>query len=65
MGKCRWVLDGEGREAIEAWYPIRSPSWLEKAIGWYREGVAMAEIARRLNEEGIAAPWSGQGVDHQ
>ena len=24
--------------------------WLEKAIGWYREGVSMAEISRRLNE---------------
>lgn len=24
--------------------------WLEKAIGWYREGVTMVEIARRLNE---------------
>ena len=27
--------------------------WLEKAIAWYREGVGMAEIARRLNEAGI------------
>ncbi|MBL8634319.1 MAG: recombinase family protein [Myxococcales bacterium] len=32
--------------------PVTHP-WLEKAIGWYREGVTMTEIARRLNEEGI------------
>ena len=32
--------------------PVTNP-WLEKAIGWYREGVPMAEIARRLNEAGI------------
>lgn len=32
--------------------PVTHP-WLEKAIGWYREGVPMAEIARRLNAAGI------------
>ena len=32
--------------------PVTHP-WLETAIGWYREGVGMAEIARRLNEAGI------------
>ena len=32
--------------------PVTHP-WLVKAIAWYREGVPMAEIARRLNEEGI------------
>ena len=32
--------------------PVTHP-WLEKAIAWYREGVPMAEIARRLNDAGI------------
>lgn len=32
--------------------PVTHP-WLEKTIAWYREGVPMAEIARRLNEAGI------------
>lgn len=27
--------------------------WLQKAIAWYRDGVTMAGIARRLNEAGI------------
>ena len=27
--------------------------WLERLVGWYREGVAMTEIARRLNDAGV------------
>ncbi len=38
--------------------PVTHP-WLEKAIAWYREGVPMAEVARRLNEVGIK-PRYGQ-----
>ena len=44
------VCDGEGRQADEALPDPETHPWLEKAIGWYREGVTMVEIARRLNE---------------
>ena len=27
--------------------------WLERLVGWYREGVGMSEIARRLNAAGV------------
>ena len=48
-----WVLDGEeGKLSKLVPDPVTHPGF-EKAIGWYREGVAMAEIARRLNDAGI------------
>ena len=44
------IKDGRLRRLVPD--PETHP-WLEKAIAWYREGVGMAEIARRLNEAGI------------
>ena len=41
------VTDGKLRRLVEC--PTTHP-WLQKAIGWYGEGVSMAEIAKRLNE---------------
>ena len=44
------VKDGKLKKLVPD--PVTHP-WLEKAIGWYREGVTMAEIARRLNDADI------------
>ena len=47
-----WVHEGCRREA---WRLVPAPNthpWLERLVGWYREGVGMSEIARRLNAAG-------------
>jgi len=44
------VKDGKLTRLVEC--PETHP-WLQKAIGWYREGVPMAQIAARLNEANV------------
>ena len=50
------VKDGKLTRLVEC---PKTHSWLQKAIAWYREGVTMAEIGRRLNEAG-AKPRYGE-----
>ncbi len=44
------VADGKIKRLVPC---SETHPWLERLIAWYRDGVGMAEIAKRLNEAGV------------
>jgi len=53
------VADGKLKRLVPC--PKTHP-WLDRLVGWYREGVAMTEIARRLNKAKVQT-FYGQNRD--
>lgn len=51
------ILDGKLRRLVEC---KETFPWLQKIFSWYREGVSMAEIAHRLNQEGVRPRYGKQ-----